>query len=132
MNSKSVGERSEGIILAKFLQRGWTVLMPFGDNQRYDLVIDRGNGFERVQVKTGKILNGAVDFKTHSTSYHRKNGGAKSYRGEIELFAIYCPDNQKSYLISIDLVGYMGASLRIEEPKNKQVKLIRWAKDFEI
>lgn len=39
-NSKSIGERSEAMALAHFLQLGWVVLLPFGDNQRYDLVID--------------------------------------------------------------------------------------------
>ena len=35
-NSKAVGEKSEAVVLANFLLKGWVVLQPFGDNQRYD------------------------------------------------------------------------------------------------
>jgi hypothetical protein len=41
-NTKEVGERSEAQIIAKLLRDGKNVvLLPFGDNQRYDLVLER-------------------------------------------------------------------------------------------
>lgn len=132
MNTKSVGEKSEGMVLARFLQKGWVVLTPFGDNQRYDLVIDRGNGFERVQVKTGSIENGCVIFNACSSTAHRKNGGRRDYRGQADFFASYCPTNEKIYLIGVSKVGRKQVSLRIDPPKNKQTHSIMWAKDFEI
>lgn len=56
MNSKSVGEITEGIVLAKMLRLGYVALIPFGNNQRYDLVVDKGDGaFIRGQCKTGEI-----------------------------------------------------------------------------
>ena len=53
-NNKTKGERSEAIIIAKLLEVGYGVLTPFGDNRRYDLVIEDADGkFWRVQCKTG-------------------------------------------------------------------------------
>ena len=52
-DSKSVGERSEAIIMSRLLQVGYMVLTPFGESSRYDLVIeDADGGFWRVQCKT--------------------------------------------------------------------------------
>src|SRR5262249_30713483 len=51
-NTKSIGEVSEAIILAEFLKAGFPVLLPFGDNQRYDMVVEVGGRFLRVQCKT--------------------------------------------------------------------------------
>jgi PD-(D/E)XK endonuclease len=36
MNPKMIGEISEAQVLAAFLQAGEVVLLPSGDNQRYD------------------------------------------------------------------------------------------------
>ena len=132
MNTKSIGEISEGVILAKFLQLGWIVLIPFGDNQRYDLVIDRGDGFERVQVKTGRFEKGAVLFPVCSSSNHRENGNRKHYRGQADLFGVYCKHTNDIYLIKVEDTGNSLCSLRIDPPKNNQDKLIKWAKDYKI
>jgi hypothetical protein len=52
-DSKSTGERSEAIIMGRLVATGYTVLMPFGENKRYDLVIeDADRQFWRVQCKT--------------------------------------------------------------------------------
>jgi hypothetical protein len=80
MNSKTIGEKSEGMILARLLYHNKIVLRPFGDNQRYDLVVDDNNKFIRIQCKTGKLINGAVKFSTCSSQGHRGKG-KQHYRG---------------------------------------------------
>jgi hypothetical protein len=48
-----MGERSEAIIIGRLGYSGYTVLKPYGENQRYDLVIeDADRHFWRVQCKT--------------------------------------------------------------------------------
>ncbi len=55
-NNKTIGELSEAIIIAKLIEVGYSVLTPFGDNRRYDLVIEDADGqFWRVQCKTGWV-----------------------------------------------------------------------------
>jgi hypothetical protein len=93
MNSKEIGNISEAQCIAALLKRGKIILMPFGDNQRYDFVTDEGDGiFCRYQCKTGRINNGCILFSTSSSQAHRGKG-KQSYIGQIENFAVYCPDN---------------------------------------
>jgi PD-(D/E)XK endonuclease len=41
---------------------GFAVLLPFGENTRYDLVVDDGAELRRVQCKTGRLYKGAIRF----------------------------------------------------------------------
>ena len=131
MNTKQIGENSEAQVLAALLKNGEVVLLPFGDNQRYDLVVERGGEFERVQVKTGRIKDGRIAFSTASTYDHR-GGGRRGYAGQAECFMVYCPDNDKIYKVQVEAVPpSSSATLRLETPKNNQVRRIMWAKDYE-
>ena len=56
----------------------------------------------------------------------------ESYRGEIEYFGVYCPDNDKCYLVPVDDVAKTVGILRVEPTLNNQSKGVRWAKDYEI
>jgi len=131
VNSKDIGERTEAQVLAAFLRRGDIVLLPFGDNQRYDLALDDNGKLIRVQCKTGRLRDGAVRFKACSTYAHRGRK-SKSYKGQIELFGVYCMEIDKIYLVPVDDVGIREGILRIVPPRNNQGSKIRWAKDYEI
>jgi len=48
-------------------EAGFAVLVPFGENTRYDLVIDDGERLARVQCKTGRLRSGAIVFKVCSS-----------------------------------------------------------------
>ena len=118
------------MVLAALLRAGKTVLQPFGDNQRYDIVIDEGGKFFRIQCKTGRVRDGAIRFSTCSVRYDQS---ARSYVGEIELFGVYCPETDKVYLVPIaEASTITETSLRTEAPKNGQKARIRMAKDFEL
>lgn len=128
LNTKSIGNVSEALCLAKFVSRGWIVLQPFGDNERYDLVIDRGNGFETIQVKTGRATdNGCFTFNSYSTVGRVGNGVATSYRGEVDYFAVVF--NENVYLISVDEVPVGKPYMRLESSTYELTKC-RWASDY--
>src|SRR5262245_13906507 len=94
------GERSEAAILHALVASGRVVLMPWGSSQRYDFVVDEGNGrFVRVQCKTGVVRNGAVYFRTASADRRRPMGD--SYVGQVDAFAVYCPALDTCYLVPI-------------------------------
>lgn len=126
MNTKQVGTISEAMALARFMSLGWKVLMPFGDNERYDLVIDRGNGFETVQVKTGRVRKGCVIFNASSTVGHTGSHYSpdKSYQNEVDLFCVYCPELDSLYLLPVDAVGAYKGHLRIDPPKSAQPTVV--------
>ena len=52
-NAKRVGEVIEAAFLSKVCKLRIPVCKPWGDSERYDFVVDWGNGFWSVQVKAG-------------------------------------------------------------------------------
>lgn len=66
MNTKQVGDETEARILAALVSEGYSVSIPFGDNDSYDLGLDTGRELLRVQWKTGWIEGDVVRFKTAS------------------------------------------------------------------
>ncbi len=52
MTNKEKGNFGLGIAIAYFTTNGYTVSIPLNDTQDYDLVIEKNNIFQSVQVKT--------------------------------------------------------------------------------
>jgi len=132
VGTKDIGDIAEAVVTAELMKRGKKVLKPIGDNARYDLVIDEDGFFKRIQVKNGRLVDDAVRFATCSTYGHRGRS-RRTYEGEIEYFAVYCPENNKSYLVPMDAtVGKAKMALRLTPSRNNQQRGVRWAKDYEI
>ena len=70
---KAVGDRSTLAVMLALQRAGYVVLLPFGENTRYDLVIENGTSFARVQCKTGRLRSGAVRFAACSSYAHHSN-----------------------------------------------------------
>ena len=137
IHPKLVGDQTEAMVIARLVQAGKCVLLPFGENQRYDLVLDEGDRFVRVQCKTGRVRNGAIRFNTCSSSYHHpSNQGMKFYQhnyvGQADLFGVYCPDNDRVYLVPVADVGVRQGFLRVDASRNNQSAGVRWARDYEV
>jgi PD-(D/E)XK endonuclease len=59
--------------------------------------------------------------------------GTAGYAGQIDAFAIYCPQVEGVYLVPIGAVQTTtGARLRLEPARNGQTWNIRWARDYEV
>jgi PD-(D/E)XK nuclease superfamily protein len=56
----------------------------------------------------------------------------RSYTDEIDLFAVYCPDTERVYVIPVDEATESVGSLRVLPPANGQARRIRWAADYEL
>ena len=50
---KAIGDRSQLAAMLALRRAGFDLWVPFGENTRYDLVIDDGKSLARVQCKTG-------------------------------------------------------------------------------
>jgi hypothetical protein len=136
-NPKAVGQLSEAYIIAKLIEVGYDVLTVYGDNARYDLVIEDADGnFHRVQCKTGRSNGEYIEFAAASLYYHTRAGrtthGSRPYHGQIEYFAVYCFETREVYLIPIDHAGVSHMNLRLVPTKNNQEKGVKWAKDYEL
>lgn len=132
---KDVGDRSTLAVMLGLANAGRTILVPFGENTRYDLVIDEEGCFSRIQCKTGRLRDGAVWFRTSSTYCHhpRPSPSMRSYHDEIDYFGVYCPDNGAVYLVPFDAApNRSSAALRVEPSRNGQARRIRHAADYEV
>src|SRR5947209_14391348 len=101
LGPKAVGERAQGFILARLMEYDFTVLIPFGDNARYDLVVEKDGQFWRVQCKTGRLSKGGTGIEWNTASIDARTWKRKDYGGKIDYFAVYCPDTDGVYLVPI-------------------------------
>jgi hypothetical protein len=134
-DTSQVGEICRTQLIAALTLQGKTILVPLGEHQRYDLVIEEEDGrFLRVQCKNGRLLKGAIVFYSCSSDSRSVPGHCvrKNYAGQVELFGVYCPDNGKCYLIPVAEALGSCCSLRVDPPRNGQKTRIRWAKDYEL
>ena len=131
LTPNDVGERAQGAIVAEVMKYGYTVLIPFGEGRRYDLVIEKNAQFLRLQCKAGRYMNGVVRFNACSSNWF--NQTRKRYtKEEIDYFAVYCEHTTKVYLVPVEDVSGLDGSLRVEKTANNQQKGVRWAQDYEI
>lgn len=130
MDSHRKGDLTEAIVIAELKRRSIPVSLPFGDNERYDLVIETPEGnLLRVQVKTGWLSEGKIEFHTSSQHTNSKGNTYKPYDGDIDYFLVYCHELETLHFIHED--EFEGSiSLRVEEPAMEN-RRINWATDFE-
>jgi hypothetical protein len=129
-DTSSIGNKTEAMVLAALVQLGYNPLMPFGGGHPYDIALDDGGKLLRIQCKTGRLLKEGVIF--FPTAIWCRNMSYRSYRGDVDLFGVYCAATEQVYLVPIADVPEKGAYLRFEPPKNGQTRGIRWAKDYVI
>ncbi len=128
-----VGLRTEAAIVAELIRRGYAVLLPFGTNQRYDLVLDIGGTFVRAQCKTGRLRKGVVVFGTRSVRTNTRQTFFRDYTTkEVELFLVHCPETGAIYAVPVADAPAGHGYLRVDPTKNGQEAGIRWARDYEL
>jgi len=129
--TKEKGDLGQSLIMADLLKRGYKVLIPLGEDWRFDLVIFRDNKFEKVQCKFDGVNIDICSIPCRSCN----NWTEKRYlKSEIDWLACYHKASDRCYYVPSKMLGNEGRtfiSLRINEPKNKQTKKILWAKNFE-
>ena len=127
------GDVSEIQVAAALMRAGQRVLRPISGGLRYDLLIDNGDGtFSRVQCKTGLMKDGFIVFRLRNCDARRPNG--VSYRGQIESFGVFCPENGRTYLVPMSALTTSDstARLRLRPTRNGQRTGVRLADEFDI
>src|SRR5689334_10496972 len=109
-----VGLRSEVALTNAFIQLGYAVFLPVGHNHRCDLLLEIGDGFLRVQCKTGRLREGVIRFNTVSTRSNRCDTVRRGYTGEIDGFAVWCPQNGQGYYVPVGDVAAGIGTLRVD------------------
>ena len=131
MNSKRIGNITEMSVALAFQKLDIPVAIPFGDCERYDLIVEIANKLYKIQCKTASPYRGdpeKISFSCRSTS--TKNGQTVNHRyseNEIDFFATIWED--KCYLVPIGETS-CEKILRLVPPKNGQVKGVSMLEDY--
>lgn len=118
-NEKQIkGITTELICMQKFIELGYIVSVPYGNNSRYDLLIDNGKTIWKIQCKTASLNeNGSYTIQTCnkvSTSTQRRT---KHYTKDEIDFIVSLIDNQL-VVIPVEFVENSTArSFRVKPPK---------------
>lgn len=135
MTTKQVGNIGEINIIAAFVDRCIPVYIPFGDNEKADLIAEFNGKLQKIQIKTTENTESYdgdfAYFDLTSSTTHRSNGVKHVYsKDEIDYFALYNIETRECFLIAVNDAPRLCITLRYTAPKNNQVKGIRFAKDF--
>ena len=131
--NKQKGNLGEAKCLAKMVELGIPVAIPFGDNERYDLIIEDKKQLKKIQVKysTAQDSPGSIVFKTHSSQNHTTNKNKYSYENDVDGFLFYNGLNGEIYYLPIEIVGERKTvTIRMEPTKNGQTKNCLMAQDY--
>ncbi|GGM58137.1 hypothetical protein J2752_001084 [Halarchaeum rubridurum] len=124
------GDLTEAIVIAELKRRGIPVSVPFGDNERYDLLAEDDDGeVWQIQVKTGHFDGECVVFRGYSTHTNASGNTRKSYDGDVDYFLVHCDEVDGLYLVPESAVG-SNMSLRVAEAKQDH-RTINWATDYD-
>lgn len=132
MNSKRIGNIGEAKVLAKFVEMGIPIYIPFGDDEKADLVAEFNGKLNKIQVKTSiKSKNGCSIFDLTSSTAHRTNGGRRKYsNSEIDYFALYSLDRDKIYLMKAPDDPMTAITIRFEDTKSGKKIGVNYESDF--
>lgn len=94
--TKRRGEAAEAEFIARATGLGFAVLKPWGDSDRYDVAVDHGRGFWRVQVKLATCYR-------RSRYCVKGSGSGKVYTKEqIDFFVVHTVPINRWYVIPIE------------------------------
>lgn len=129
LTSKQIGIITEEQCKLYFIERGYTVSVPIGDNAPYDFVLEVDNNLYKIQVKHARVdVEGAFTVelvKNVSTRTQLRSSGYNA--SEVDYFCTMFEG--MCYLIPHGNFKYK--VLRTSFPKNNQVANISWATDYE-
>ena len=131
LTSKQKGNLTELQCLTAFYEQGCHVSLPYGENSRYDMIVDVNGKLIRVQVKTSSLKGeGAIVFSCRSS--HVNSTGVKNIRysaQEIDYFATFWEG--QCYLVPISECS-TEKTLRFIPPRSGQLKGISFASEYTI
>ena len=129
VNTIHRGNAAEAAVLAGLVSSHIPVLIPFGQGLAFDLaaIVPPAGAVLRIQVKSGRIRNGCVEFNTCSTDH---GSGRQPYVGRADMIAIHVPDPSRLFMVPVHDCPASKGYLRLTEPRNNQRRRVRLAGDY--
>ena len=131
---KTKGDTAEMMVAADLVKRGYRIAFPYGEDNDYDLIVERDGKLERVQVKYAESRDGIVAVRTrsHSLTNGRVRQTKRYTAKTIEWLAVYDRVTDRCYYVPATELGD-GRSLmhlRLGPALNGQRLGINWASDY--
>ena len=133
-NTKEIGNLTELQCITGLYELGCDISLPFGNSQKYDLIMDYKGKLYKVQIKHAKdeYTLGEVTHFSFKTRWqgHNANGYTQtSYtKDDIDFFATY--HRGKVYLIPVEECSGATKTIRYVPPRNGQRIGINFAEDY--
>lgn len=130
LSSKAVGAQTELQCLTYLHGLGYDISIPWGDNARYDFVLDVNHKLYKLQCKTSrKEENGVYKFSCRSTYVNSSGNRTATYTDDdVDFFCTFI-ENQ-CYLIPRKETGNREKVMRFVKPKNNQTNGITFAQEY--
>jgi len=127
--TKQKGDIAEAFVTYLLKQNGFNVLIPWGEDNRYDLVTEKNGVFKRIQVKYATPKNGVIEVRARScNNYNVIHYSPKN----IDIIAVYSSDQHKVYLVPFSVIKNKSTcNLRLDPAKNKQTRFVTEAIKYE-
>jgi PD-(D/E)XK endonuclease len=127
------GNIAELAIARDAVALGIDVYRPVGEGGRYDLIFEICDRLWRIQCKWAPRHADVIVFRCYSCRRNRDGLVRRTYQpGEIDAFAAYCPDTDRSYFLPYSsFAGRTQVLLRLAPSKNNQAEGINWAREYE-
>ena len=136
-STKYIGNLTELQCITRFYELGYPISIPYGDSEKYDMILDVNGKLYRLQCKHAKphineeFVVDYIRLKTIWSSGYTRNKPYvrhKYSKEDCDYFVTHY--NGKNYLIPVENCSDE-KTLRIIPPKNHQIKGISFLKDFE-
>ena len=123
------GNAAEAAVLAALAAADVPVLVPFGQGHGFDLaaIVPPRWALVRIQVKSGRVRRGCVEFNTCSTDH---GNGRRDYTGRADVIAVHVPQLPQVLMVPVDECPPFRGFLRLEPPRNNQAKGVRFAATY--
>ena len=131
---KTKGDTAEMMVAADLVKRGYRIAFPYGEDSDYDLIVERGDKLERIQVKYTESRNNVIVVKCKSHSL--TNGEIRRTKyytaAMIEWLAVYDRTSERCYYVPAAELGDGRSQmhLRLGPPLNGQTMGLHWAADY--
>ena len=130
LSVKALGAQTELQCITYLHGLGYDISIPWGDNARYDFVLDVNHQLYKIQCKTAhKEDEGVYNIQTRSTYINAQGNRAAPYTKEdVDFFSTFI--DGKCYLIPLEETCKREQVLRFVRPKNNQTKGITFAQEY--
>ena len=129
-NTKDRGDETEAKVIHEMISHGYSVSIPFGDNDKYDLIVDDNGQLYRIQCKTAwQNKEQTIRFNTHSQTTRKGNYHENTNDGRIDAFVVRYPRNGKTYWVRIEDATEQKMEFRFDAKINHPS--INWAEEYE-